>query len=62
MTQTPQALILIEQGIPLADSREIAKQLGVEHRSFFRMILEYQEEIEDYFGQVRLEIAVGYRP
>ena len=46
--------IILEDSIPLADSREIAKQLGIEHRSFFRMILEYQQEVEEDFGILRL--------
>src|SRR5579859_549160 len=62
MTQTQQALVLIEEGIPLADSREIAKQLGIEHRSFFRLIVEYQQEIEADFGVMRFEIAVKSGP
>jgi phage regulator Rha-like protein len=49
--------IILEDSIPLADSREIAKQLGIEHRSFFRMILEYQQEVEEDFGILRFKIA-----
>jgi phage regulator Rha-like protein len=64
MQQNPSsgALVVIEEHIPLADSREIAAQLGIAHRSFFRMITDYQQEIEADFGQLRLEFAVGYRP
>jgi phage regulator Rha-like protein len=54
---TTTSLITVSQNVPLADSREIADSLGIEHRSFFRMIVEYQEEIERDFGQVRFEIA-----
>ena len=54
---TTASLITVSQQIPLADSREIALTLGIEHRSFFRMIVEYQQEIEEDFGQVRFEIA-----
>jgi phage regulator Rha-like protein len=50
-------LVVIDQAQPLADSREIARHLGIEHRSFFRMITEYREEIESDFGKVRFEIA-----
>jgi phage regulator Rha-like protein len=56
------SLIVIEQETPLADSRAIAQQLGVEHRSFFRLITEYQEEIAADFGKVRFEIAAVKTP
>src|SRR5579859_4094707 len=62
LLKTETALVVIEDATPLADSREIARELGIEHRSFFRMIADYQTEMEADFGQVRLEIAVGYRP
>jgi phage regulator Rha-like protein len=55
-------LIIVENHIPLADSREIAATLGVDHRSFFKLITDYQEEIEQDFGQLRFEITVGDRP
>jgi phage regulator Rha-like protein len=54
---TTTSLITVSQHVPLADSRQIAATLGIEHRSFFKLILEYQEEIEQDFGQVRFEIA-----
>jgi phage regulator Rha-like protein len=62
MQEHPRSLVIIDQDIPLADSRKIAVQLGVDHRSFFRLITAYQEEIEADFGQLRLEFTVGYRP
>jgi phage regulator Rha-like protein len=62
MQEYSHSLVIIDQDIPLADSREIAVQLGIAHRSFFRMITDYQEEIEADFGQLRLEFTVGYRP
>jgi phage regulator Rha-like protein len=55
---TTASLITVAQSVPLADSREIALTLGIEHRSFFKMILEYQAEIEQDFGPLRFEIAV----
>src|SRR6185503_10186954 len=58
MNTSVPSLVTIENNVPLADSREIAKELGIEHRSFFKMILEYQQEIEEDFGQLRFEIAV----
>ena len=62
MKSSVPALVTIEQGIPLADSRKIAKRLEIAHRSFFRMILEYQEEIEKDFGLLRIEIASVKNP
>lgn len=56
------SLIVIEQETPLADSREIAQQLGVEHESFFTLIKRYQEEIEMDFGLIRFEIGVKMGP
>ncbi len=56
------SLVVIEQDIPLADSRAISRQLGIEHRSFFRMITEYQQEIEADFGLLRFEIAAVKTP
>lgn len=50
-------LVVIQHDIPLADSRIVADQLGVEHRSFFSLIVEYQDEVEQDFGKVRFEIA-----
>jgi len=61
MQEQARSLVIIDQNIPLADSREIADRLGITHRSFFRMVTEYQEEIEKDFGQLRFEITVGYR-
>ena len=57
MDQSTQSLVVIENATPLADSREIARQLGVDHRSFFRLITNYQQEIEEDFGKVRFQIA-----
>lgn len=54
---TTTSLITVSQNVPLADSREIALTLGIRHRSFFKMITEYQEEIEADFGKVRFEIT-----
>ncbi|TMC19186.1 MAG: hypothetical protein E6J34_15550 [Chloroflexi bacterium] len=54
---TTTSLITVSQCVPLADSRQIALTLGIDHRSFFRMIVEYQEEIEQDFGKVRFEIT-----
>ncbi|HLI89072.1 MAG TPA: Rha family transcriptional regulator [Ktedonobacteraceae bacterium] len=64
MQQNPSssALVVIEEDIPLADSREIARQLGIDHRSFYRMITDYQEEIEADFGLLRLEFTAVKAP
>jgi len=50
-------LVVIENDEPLADSRQVAQELDIEHRSFFRMIVDYQEEVEKDFGFLRLEFA-----
>lgn len=55
---TIQTVVTIENDTPLADSRAIAETLGVDHRSFFRLITDYQEEIEKDFGSLRFQIAV----
>src|SRR6266496_4634889 len=52
-----QSLVIVQDDIPLADSREVAKQLGIAHRSLFSQITEYLEEIEADFGILRFEIA-----
>jgi phage regulator Rha-like protein len=50
-------LVVIENTTPLADSRIVAETLGVDHRSFFRLITEYQDEVEADFGKVRYLVA-----
>src|SRR6266700_2436336 len=62
MEELSLSLVVIENDEPLADSRQVAQELDIEHRSFFRMITEYQEEVEKDFGQLRFQIAVGSRP
>lgn len=58
MAEQSQKLVVIDdEDIPLADSRQVAEELGIEHRSFFKLITEYQEEVEEDFGKVRFEIA-----
>lgn len=56
-----QALVIIENDVPLVDSRRVAQELGIDHRSFFRLVTEYQEEIEQDFGFLRFQITVGNR-
>lgn len=41
----------------VVDSRLIAKELGIEHRSFFRTIKKYQTELQQGFGILRFEIT-----
>lgn len=55
-------LIIIEDNIPLADSRIVAEKLGVEHESFFRLVTEYQKEVEDDFGSIRFRIGLKSGP
>ena len=45
-------------GVLLVDSRLLAQELGVQHRSFYqKLILKYQKEIEEDWGVLRFEIA-----
>jgi phage regulator Rha-like protein len=44
-----------ENNEPLADSREIADKLGIEHQNFFEMIKDYQEEVSRDFGLIRFQ-------
>lgn len=55
--ETLSSLVTIHQNIPLADSREIAKRLDIDHRSFFKLVTEYQKEIEADFGVLRFQIT-----
>lgn len=52
-----QALITVDAGTPLADTRVIAKHIGVQHVSLYRLITEYHETISEAFGTVRFEIG-----
>ncbi len=55
----PFPLLVLEQTTLLADSRAIAQRLAIEHRSFFRLITTYLQEMEADFGKVRFEIAAS---
>ena len=44
-------------GVLVVDSRLIANQLGIEHRSFFRTIKKYETRIEQRFGVVRFNFT-----
>ena len=45
-------------GVLLIDSRLLAQELGVQHRSFYqKLILKYQKEIEEDWGFLRFQIA-----
>ena len=45
-------------GVLLVDSRLLAQELGVQHRSFYqKLILKYQKEIEEDWEVLRFEIA-----
>jgi len=50
-------LVTIDNGIPLANSYKIAKELGITHRSLMQLIRDYLPEIEKHFGVVRFENA-----
>lgn len=52
-----QSLVTIENDTPLADSRQIAERLGIEHESFFKMIKQYESEVSKDFGILRFEIG-----
>ena len=49
------SLVTIENAVPLADSRQIAEKLGIEHQNFFEMIKDYQEEVSKDFGLIRFQ-------
>lgn len=55
--QLNQSLVTIENDTPLADSRQIAERLGIEHESFFKMIKQYESEVSKDFGILRFEIG-----
>lgn len=45
-------------GVLLVDSRLLAEELGIQHRSFYqKLILKYRQEIEEDWGVLRFEIA-----
>lgn len=47
-----------EKGVLLIDSRLLAQELGIQHRSFYqKLILKYRQEIEEDWGVMRFEIA-----
>ena len=49
---------VIEQGdVLVVDSRLIADELGIDHRSLFRTIKKYQTELQQGFGILRFEIT-----
>ncbi len=53
----PEGIVLVQQKAePRVDSRLIAKQLGKQHRSIYRLIADHQEDHET-FGILRFEIA-----
>jgi phage regulator Rha-like protein len=50
--------ILEQDGILVVDSRLVADLLGIQHRSFFqKVILKYQQDIEEDWGVLRFQIA-----
>jgi len=51
--------IVAVDSVLLVDSRVIAEKCGVEHRSLYKLLGEYQATIEAAFGLVRFEIADG---
>lgn len=56
-------LIIIENNVPLADSRIVAEELGVQHSDFFQnIIIKYQEEVEEDFGILRFQNGVKSGP
>lgn len=58
---TPETLLLtVDKDVARADSRILAGQLGVEHRSTFALILRYENEFQE-IDQLRFKIADGKR-
>ena len=47
-----------QNGLLVVDSRLLAQELGIQHRSFYqKLILKYRQEIEEDWGVLRFEIA-----
>jgi phage regulator Rha-like protein len=45
-------LVIIENNVPLADSREVAERLSVKHRNFLEQIRKYEPQMEKRYGKV----------
>ena len=45
------------EGTLVVDSRLIAQELGIEHRSLFRTVKKYQTELQQGFGVLRFEVT-----
>lgn len=53
-------LTIIENCIPVADSRQMAALLGIQHESFMRTICRYQEKIESQSEEIiRFEVGTS---
>lgn len=50
-------ITVIENQTLVADSRDIAQELGIEHESFMKTINARQASIEQYFGSIRFQIG-----
>jgi phage regulator Rha-like protein len=57
ISQLENQLLVIENNIPLADSREIALDLGTSHKSFRELLQDKQSHIEKHFGVLRFLTA-----
>lgn len=49
-------LVVLNKKVPVVDSIDMALGFDVQHRSIYRLIVEYQKELKS-FGKVRLEIT-----
>ena len=49
-------------GVLVVDSRLIAQELGVTHKSFMETVKKYQDQTEQAFGGLRFETAVPDKP
>lgn len=50
-------ILIVDEGRAYVDSRRISAEIGVEHRSFYRLLRDHREVIERTFGRVRFEIT-----
>lgn len=50
-----QNLVILQENVPLTDSRIVAEKLGIDHQNFFAMIKTYQKEVEEEFDFIRFK-------
>ncbi len=50
------------EGLLVVDSRLVAQELGIKHKSFMETIRKHERQIEQAFGGLRFETAVPDKP